>query len=65
MTFELRCLKGTSKHRFEKGKWVEYDENLLVRLVCLTRRFEEASGVLYTFSPIKVFRGDLNSILPA
>ena len=37
---------GTSKKRFEKGKWVEHAE-------CeesLTRRFEEAGGVLYTFS---------------
>ncbi len=37
---------GTSKKRFEKGKRVEHAE-------CeesLTRRFEEAGGVLYTFS---------------
>ena len=45
--------KGTSKNRFEKGKWVECaecDESRRSKAVCLTRRFEEAVGVLYTFS---------------
>ena len=45
--------KGTSKNRFEKGKWVECaecDESRRSKAVCLTRRFEEAGGVLYTFS---------------
>ena len=44
---------GTSKNRFEKGKWVECaecDESRRSKAVCLTRRFEEAVGVLYTFS---------------
>ena len=43
----------TSKNRFEKGKWVECaecDESRRSKVVCLTRRFEEAVGVLYTFS---------------
>ena len=43
----------TSKNRFEKGKWVECaecDESRRSKAVCLTRRFEEAVGVLYTFS---------------
>ena len=52
--FVLRNLiKGTSKNRFEKGKWVECaecDESRRSKAVCLTRRFEEAGGVLYTFS---------------
>ena len=46
-------LMGTSKNRFEKGKWVECaecDESRRSKAVCLTRRFEEAGGVLYTFS---------------
>ena len=46
-------VKGTSKNRFEKGKWVECaecDESRRSKAVCLTRRFEEAGGVLYTFS---------------
>ena len=46
-------LMGTSKNRFEKGKWVECaecDESRRSKAVCLTRRFEEAVGVLYTFS---------------
>ena len=46
-------LLGTSKNRFEKGKWVECaecDESRRSKAVCLTRRFEEAVGVLYTFS---------------
>lgn len=68
MTFELRCLKGTSKNRFEKGKWVECaecDENLLVRLYALRGDLKK-QAVCYTHFPsIKVFRGDLNSILPA
>ena len=41
--------KGTSKNRFEKGKWVECaecDESRRSKAVCLTRRFEEAVGVL-------------------
>ena len=44
---------GTSKNRFEEGKWVECaecDESRRSKAVCLTRRFEEAVGVLYTFS---------------
>ena len=44
--------KGTSKNRFEEGKWVECaecDESRRSKAVCLTRRFEEAVGVLYTF----------------
>ena len=44
---------GTSKNRFEKGKCVECaecDESRRSKAVCLTRRFEEAVGVLYTFS---------------
>ena len=44
---------GTSKNRFEKGKWVECaecDESRRSKAVCLTRRFSEAGGVLYTFS---------------
>ncbi len=44
--YSFEQVKGTSKNRFEKGKWVECaecDESL-------TRRFEEAGGVLYTFS---------------
>ncbi len=44
---------GTSKNRFEEGKWVECaecDESRRSKAVCLTRRFEEAGGVLYTFS---------------
>ena len=46
-------LEGTSKNRFEKGKWVECaecDESRRSKVVCLTRRFEEAVGALYTFS---------------
>ena len=49
----LDFLMGTSKNRFEKGKWVECaecDESRRSKAVCLTRRFEEAVGVLYTFS---------------
>ena len=37
---------GTSKNRFEKGKWVECTE-------CdesLTRRFEEAGGAIHIFT---------------
>ena len=44
---------GISKNRFEKEKWVECaecDESRRSKAVCLTRRFEEAVGVLYTFS---------------
>ena len=44
---------GTSKNRFEKGKWVECaecEESRRSKAVCLTRRFDEAGGVLYTFS---------------
>ena len=44
---------GTSKNRFEKRKWVEYancEESLRSKAVCLTRRFDEADGALYTFS---------------
>ena len=46
-------LMGTSKNRFEKGKWVECaecEESRRSKAVCLTRRFDEAGGVLYTFS---------------
>ena len=46
-------IMGTSKNRFEKGKWVECaecDESRRSKAVCLTRRFEEAVGALYTFS---------------
>jgi hypothetical protein len=46
-------LMVTSKNRFEKGKWVECaecDKSRRSKAVCLTRRFEEAGGVLYTFS---------------
>ena len=46
-------IMGTSKNRFEKGKWVECaecDESRRSKAVCLTRRFDEADGVLYTFS---------------
>ena len=45
-------IKGTSKKRFEKGKCVECaecEESRRSKAVCLTRRFEEADGVLYTF----------------
>ena len=48
-----RIFMGTSKNRFEKGKWVECaecDESRRSKAVCLTRRFEEAVGALYTFS---------------
>ena len=41
------------ENRFEEGKWVECaecDESRRSKAVCLTRRFEEAVGVLYTFS---------------
>ena len=44
---------GTSKNRFEEGKWVECaecDVSRRSKAVFLTRRFEEAGGVLYTFS---------------
>ena len=50
---KLNINMGTSKNRFEKGKWVECaecDESRRSKAVCLTRRFEEAVGVLYTFS---------------
>ena len=44
---------GTSKNRFEKGKCVECtecEESRRSKAVCLTRRFDEAGGVLYPFS---------------
>ena len=53
---------GTSKNRFEKGKWVECaecDESLLVRLYALRGGFLK-QAVCYThFHSNKVFRGDL------
>ena len=51
--FSAVFYKGISKNRFEKGKRVECaecDESRRSKAVCLTRRFEEAVGVLYTFS---------------
>ena len=50
---QYKFVMGTSKNRFEKGKWVEYaecEESRRSKAVCLTRRFDEAGGVLYTFS---------------
>ncbi len=53
---------GTSKNRFEKGKWVkcaECKENLLVRLYALRGGLTK-QAVCYThFHSNKVFRGDL------
>ena len=53
---------GTSKNRFEKGKWVECaecDESLLVRLYALRGGLKK-QAVCYThFHSNKVFRGDL------
>ena len=52
---------GTSKNRFEKGKWVECaecDESLLVRLYALRGGLKK-QAVCYThFHSNKVFRGD-------
>ena len=57
---------GTSKNRFEKGKWVECtecEESLLVRLYALRGGLTK-QAVCYThFHSIKVFRGDLISAL--
>ena len=55
-------IMGTSKNRFEKGKWVECtecDESLLVRLYALRGGLKK-QAVCYThFHSNKVFRGDL------
>ena len=51
--FFAESLMGTSKNRFEKGKWVEgteCEESRRRKAVCLARRFDEAGGVLCTFS---------------
>ena len=52
---------GTSKNRFEKGKWVECaecDESLLVRLYALRGGFLKQSVCYTHFLSNKVFRGD-------
>ena len=58
---------GTSKNRFEKGKWVECaecDESLLVRLYALRGGLKK-QAVCYThFHSNKVFRGDLKENNP-
>jgi hypothetical protein len=53
---------GTSKNRFEKGKWVEFTEckeNLLVRLYALRGGLKKQSVCYTHFHSNKVFRGDL------
>ena len=55
-------LMGTSKNRFEKGKWVECaecDESLLVRLYALRGGLKKQSVCYTHFHSNKVFRGDL------
>ena len=52
---------GTSKNRFEKGKWVECaecDESLLVRLYALRGGLKKQSVCYTHFHSNKVFRGD-------
>ena len=51
--YRLRSSMGTSKNRFEKGKWVECaecDESRRSKAVCLTRRFDDEDGAHCTFS---------------
>ena len=62
----LQLLMGTSKNRFEKGKWVECaecDESLLVRLYALRGGLKKQSVCYTHFHSNKVFRGDLIAVL--